>query len=112
MRAMEDLRDMLCDELDKIAEKGEMTTGMLDNVYKLSQSMVNLDVIMEHNEEWSGAGEWEARGNYDRGNSNTNRGMHYVRGHYSRDSGISRTGYGRDDWDQSMMDRPMMPRRR
>ena len=112
-RTMEDLRDMLSDELDKIASKDQMSTGTLDNVYKLTQSICNLDKIMERDEEWSGAGEWEARGNYDRGNSNANRGMHYVRGHYSR-NGYSRDGgYSRDDgWDQPAMDRPMMSRRR
>lgn len=45
-RQMDELRDMLCEELDKIAEKGELTAGSLDTVDKLTHSIKSLDTIM------------------------------------------------------------------
>lgn len=46
MRYMEELKDMLCDELDKIASKGELTAGTLDTVQKLTHSLKSIDTIM------------------------------------------------------------------
>lgn len=74
-RSMEDLKDMICRELEEIAEKGEMSAGDLDTVYKLvmtKEKLLRIDEIED------GMG----------GSSYANRGKHYVRGHYSR-SGYS-----------------------
>lgn len=109
MKAMEDLRDMLCEELDEIARKQEMSAGDLEAVHKLTDTIKNIDKIsiMEEDGEYSQAGDWEVegRGNYSRGNSYANRGKHYVRGHYSRDGGrgIMR-GYSRDGARDRMME--------
>lgn len=40
------VRDMLCDELDAIAEKGEITAGGLDVVDKLTHSIKSIDTIL------------------------------------------------------------------
>ena len=104
MKALDDLRDMLCEELDEIAKKPEMSAGDLEAVHKLTDTIKNIDKICLMEEEgYSQAGDWEleGRGNYGRGNSYANRGKHYVRGHYSRDGGGSyhgggRGGYSRD----------------
>lgn len=87
MKAMRDLRDMLCDELDKIAAKRDMNPGDLETVHKLTDTIKNIDKIeILEDEGYSNSAEWRAdvRGNYGR---NDRRGEHYVRGHYSRDDG-------------------------
>lgn len=87
MKAMRDLRDMLCDELDKIAAKHDMNPGDLETVHKLTDTIKNIDKIeILEDEGYSNSAEWRAdvRGSYGR---NDRRGEHYVRGHYSRDDG-------------------------
>lgn len=87
MYALDKIREQLCDELDEIARKGELGSGDLELVHKLTDTIKNIDKIcMLEDSGYSGAGEWEAdmRGVYGRGSSYANRGKHYVRGHYSR----------------------------
>ena len=127
------VKEMLCKEIDKIAEKGEMNMPTLDNLYKLTDVVKNIDKIVMLEEEqgedgeyserrysrrgYSRGGDWEARGSYGHGNayddggsSYAGRGQHYVRGHYSREGGgysqgggYSRGGYSRDGSRDSMM---------
>lgn len=89
MKSMEELRDLLCDELDKIAMKGELTAGSLDTIDKLTHSIKSIDTIM--------AMEGESYDNYQDGSYRS-----YARGggrSYRRDSmgRYSRRGYSRDD---------------
>lgn len=98
MKALEDLRRTLCSELDEISKKKEINTQMLENIWKLTSSIKNIDkIMMAEGEEmgYSQAGNWNAniRGTYGDGNSYANRGQHYVRGHYSRDGYDMRDGY-------------------
>lgn len=88
-RTMEDLKDMLCKELDDIAMKGKIGAGELQTVHMLTDTIKNIDKIGMLDEGYSGDGEWNARGSYGRnGNGDNYSGrMHYVRGHYSRDDG-------------------------
>jgi len=118
MKAMEDLRDKLCEELDDIARKPEMGAGDLEIAHKLTDTIKNIDKIkcMEEDGGYSQTGDWEmeGRGTYGRGSSYANRGRHYVRGHYSRDGGMdggnyssrrdSRGRYSRDDGRSEMME--------
>ena len=98
MKAMEELRETLCAELDEIARKGEMSAGDLEAVHKLTDTIKNIDKIIMHEENgYSQAGGRNIRG-YGDGNSYANRGEHWVRGHYSRDgemSGARRDNRGR-----------------
>lgn len=107
MKSLYDLKELLCKELDKISQKGELSAGTLETVHKLTDTIKNIDKIMmlEEDGEYSRAGgDWEARGSYGRGMSRdggsyarggsyddggsyANRGKHYVRAHYSRDDG-------------------------
>ena len=82
-KAMYDLRNMLCDELDELARKGELGAGDLEIAHKLTATIKNIDKIeaMEEDGYSSRRDEYDMRG---RGR----RGTHYVRGHYSRDNGI------------------------
>lgn len=109
MRDMEKLCNLICDELDKIAEKG-LNTGNLETAYKLIDMYKDLKdadyhcVKKEYYEQEMGMdGYSEARRrdsmgrysradgrmmpDYDRDSSYRGRrsGEHYVRGHYSRD---------------------------
>lgn len=81
-RTMDDLKDMLCKELDEIAMKGQIAAGDLQTIHMLTDTIKNIDKIGMLDEGYSGdGGEWDARGSYGRGDSY---GRHYVRGHYSR----------------------------
>ena len=74
MEYMDKLRDKLCDELDEIARKGELGAGDLEIVHKLTDTIKNLDKIeiLEEDGGYSQAGDWEARGSYERGSSYRN----------------------------------------
>lgn len=90
-KSMYDLRNMLCDELDELARKGELGAGDLEIAHKLTATIKNIDKIeMMEDGGYSRDGDWQSgmRGAYDRDMSNARRGTHYVRGHYSRDGGI------------------------
>lgn len=83
MRYMEELKDMLCDELDKIASKGELTAGSLDTVQKLTHSLKSIETIMA----MEGYGD-----SYD----NMGYGRNYMRGGVNQNrSGRGRDGMGR-----------------
>ena len=96
-KAMYELRNMLCDELDELARKGDLGAGDLEIAHKLTDTIKNIDKIemMEDDSyserysrdgDCSRGGDWQAdmRGTYGRGSSYARRGTHYVRGHYSR----------------------------
>ena len=105
------LRNTLCNELEEFANKGELNTGDLDVIHKLTDTIKNTYKIeMYEDGGYSRGGEWEAdmRGAYGRGNSYANRGQHYVRGHYSRDGeggGHSQRGYSPEGSRQEMLDK-------
>ena len=46
MHKMEELKEMLCEELDKITKKGELSAGSLDVVDKLTHSIKSIDTII------------------------------------------------------------------
>ena len=101
MKAMYELRDMLCKELEEVARKGELGAGDLEIVHKLTDTIKNIDKIEMLEDEgysrdgdysqrrYSRDGDWQAdmHGTYGNGNSYARRGTHYVRGHYSRGNG-------------------------
>ncbi|MCX4357962.1 MAG: hypothetical protein OSJ43_17380 [Oscillospiraceae bacterium] len=110
MKTLDDLRESLCAELDKIAREKTINATNLEHVYKLTDSIKNIYKIeMLENGGYSEAGEWSAGGNYSNESSYANRGQHYVRGHYSRDDGYSgrrdsRGRYSRDDGHSGMIE--------
>ena len=88
MKAMEDLRDMLCDELHNITEQGEITSGSLEVIDKLTHSIKSIDTILAMEE----AGYAKERGysKYDGGWYDEGYGRRHARGRGSssrRDSG-------------------------
>lgn len=100
MEKLYKLKEKLCSELEEIARKPEMSAGDLEAVHKLTDTIKNIDKICMLEES-------------DGGYSSANRGMHYVRGHYSRDGDMGRNyssrrdsmgRYSRDDGRSEMME--------
>lgn len=100
-KKLEGLKYMLCKEMEEIADKGNLSSGDLDDVYKLSGAAKRLACLIEIEDSGSsGRGSYDGgsyRGrSYDRGGSydgsydGGSSGRHYVRGHYSRDNGKMR----------------------
>jgi hypothetical protein len=114
MRYIEDLKEMLCDELDKIASKGELTAGTLDTVQKLTHSLKSVETIMamegygDSYDDWSYEdGSYERGGNRGGGNRRSGRGRErdsmgrYTSRSYARDGrGRPRRMYSGDDMEK------------
>lgn len=116
------LMDYVCEELEDIEREG-LKASNLDSTDKLINIKKNLLKIQKYESEMedgysSNDGYWSAEGSYARdgrgrgGYSSARRGMHYVRGHYSRDDGYSSARrrdsmgrYSRAEAKESMMDR-------
>lgn len=85
MDELYNLKDMLCEELEKIASKGELTAGSLETVDTLAHALKNIDKIIESKEEEDGySGRYydgSYRGSYARGRTNARRDS---MGRYSR----------------------------
>ena len=104
MQKMEELRSMLCDELDKITKKGELSAGSLDVVDKLTHSIKSIDTIMAMEDAGysneSGYSYARGRGSNARRDSmgrysNRDRGGSYDDNSYGR--GSYERGYSRND---------------
>ena len=86
MKYLEELKEMLCEELEKIGKKGELSAGSLETVHKLTDTIKNLGKI-EMLEEQSVGYSHESGNSYARG-----RGRNAKRdsmGRYSREGGYS-----------------------
>lgn len=89
MDSMYRLEEMCCRELDKIIERGELSSSALQQAHMLTDTVKNVYKIEML---CGGEGEYSRDG----GSSYANRGQHYVRGHYSRDGGNGGGSYGRN----------------
>lgn len=92
MDELYNLKDMLCDELEKIASKGELTAGSLDTVDKLAHALKNIDKVIETKEDEWYSGRYHDgsyRGSYARGRTNARRDSmgRYSSREYSRAAG-------------------------
>jgi len=88
---MEELKEMLCDELDKIVDKGTISMSDLEIVHKLVDTIKNIHKIDMYDESgYSGDGDWNATGTYGRSyrGGRMSRGRNYSRGRYSYDDGM------------------------
>lgn len=94
MEYMHELKEKLCDELEEIANKGELGAGDLEIVHKLTDTIKNLDKIeMLEDGGYSQAGDWEIEGRaYNHGSSYARRKRDSM-GRYSRDGRMMRGGY-------------------
>ena len=95
MDYMHDLKEKLCDELEEIARKPEMSAGDLEAINKLTDTIKNICKIdmLEDGGGYSQAGDWEIKGRaYNRGSSYARRKRDSM-GRYSRDGRMMRGGY-------------------
>lgn len=91
MKSYEKIKEMLCEELETIAKKGELTAGSLDTVDKLTHAIKSIETIIamnEYNDDgYSNRGSYARRYTREGGNSYARYGN--VRrdsmGRYSRD---------------------------
>lgn len=109
MHEMYKLKDMLCEELEKITKKGELSAGSLDAVDKLTHSIKSIDTIIAMDEyseddgmsyEGSYARRGGNRGGGNRGNSNARGQRRNSMGRYSRNSyrdSYGNGGYSREE---------------
>lgn len=76
MKALNDIRNMLCEELDELARKGELGAGDLEIIHKAVSAIKNIDKIEMFDSGYSRGGNWDAniRGAY--GRENSYRGRH------------------------------------
>lgn len=88
MRKLDEIRDILCEELDEIVKGGKLSVGDLDTLHKITDTIKNIYKI-EMLETEESYGDWEAKGHYSRdemrASPNVSYGRHWVRWHYSRD---------------------------
>lgn len=112
MHEMYELKEMLCDELNKITKKGELSAGSLDVIDKLTHSIKSIETIMAMDEYSEEGGSYEG-GSYARGGRGGNRGggnrgrsnargrsrdsMGGYSGGYSNRGSYARGGYSRDE---------------
>ena len=107
MHVYEEMKEMLCNELENIAKKGELTAGSLETVDKLTHSIKSIETIMamnEYNDDYS----YESRPNGNMSARNYRGGHSYARGrgrNARRDSmGRYSNGYSYDDAKADMID--------
>lgn len=86
MHEIYELKDMLCEELEKYGSKGDLNTGELEIVDKLAHAVKNLGKIIEMADEEEYSGEMMGGGSYQRGGQGGNRGggSSYRGGSYQR----------------------------
>ena len=88
MKKLDEIRDVLCEELDGIVKGGKLSVADLDTLHKITDTIKNIYKI-EMLETEESYGDWEAKDNYSRDEMrtlpNVSYGRHWVRGHYSRD---------------------------
>lgn len=105
MRTYDKIKDMLCDELDEIAKKNELTSSNLDVIYKAVDVIKDLTTVEAMEQEGYSndgySGRYPYYHIYDDGNSYTRK--RDSMGRYSRDDGYSRDSM-KDELRQ-MMDR-------
>lgn len=97
MEKLRKIREMVCDELDSIAKRGELSAGSLETLDKLTHTLKSIDTVIA-------MGDYEGGASYDgadggaMGGVSGRRGRSRTTGRYvSRDGGYSgRRGYSRD----------------
>lgn len=113
MEYMHELKEMLCDELMQIADKGELTAGSLDTIDKLTHSIKSIATIMAMEDSEYSYENGNMGGNMNSYRGNSYRGGSYrgyaqrrdSRGRYSRNSYARRGGYSRDEETEKMVEK-------
>ena len=113
MEYIEKIKKMLCKELDEYAMKQKLTGGDLDMIWKLTDTVKNLDKISMLEESEDGYSEARGRGrSYMHGSSYDDDMMYSERrgrGRYAKRDSMGRyssdVGSSYDDYSEAIMDR-------
>lgn len=92
MHGIDDIRMNLCEELERYADKKDMTKSDLEAIQKLADTIKNLDKIEMADQYSHDGGEWNAMGSYGR-----NRGRSYTGNNYRRGRSYAGDGYAYAD---------------
>lgn len=111
-KSLDEIKRMICEEIDEIAKKGEMSAGDLDVINKLVITKEKLLRIEELEEDlgYSEDGEWSAIGSYGRNSSYDGYGSYdrsnsYYRGNpYARRDMRGRYSRAEESVKSKMMD--------
>lgn len=97
-KSLNKIKEMLCDELDNIAKRGELSPGSLETVDKLTHSLKSVVTIMATEDYDEGGASYDGADGGAMGGYSGRRGRSRTTGRYvSRDGGYSgRRGYSRD----------------
>lgn len=108
-RMYEDLKEILCHELNEITRKGDIDREGLDDVYKLSSAITMVESLMkkdaqgEHSQERGTSNHmpmWSYEGSYDSYNNSNERGVTDGRdAGRSRAYGNNSNGYSEDSYE-------------
>lgn len=94
-KSLNKIKEMLCDELDNIAKRGELSPGSLETVDKLTHSLKSVVTIMAMEDYDEGGASYDGADGGAMGGVSGRRGRSRTTGRYvSRDGGYS----GRRDW--------------
>lgn len=109
MKHLEELREILCVELDKFAKSGDVTANTLDKIHKLTDTIKNIDKIQMLEDGDGYSGDWMGDDRmYGASNARGRRGnvKRDSMGRYSRDTERGmRDGYSREDAKEQMLDK-------
>ena len=106
MEYMHELKEKLEKELKEMTKSGKLSIDMVDKLVATIYRICKMDAMKDEGYSYDDG--------YDNGSSYARRGMHYVRGHYSRDGGMNNseyhgmtysraTGYSRHDAKHTMI---------
>ena len=86
MHKLEELKEMLCEELEEYGSKEKLDMGGLEIVDKLAHAIKNIDKIMESDYSEGRSYRGSYRGNYGEGSYRGNYGEGSYRGNYGEES--------------------------
>lgn len=94
MEKLRKIREMVCDELDSIAKRGELSAGSLETLDKLTHTLKSIDTVIAMGDYEGGASYDGADGGAMGGGVSGRRGRSRTTGRYvSRDGGYSGRRY-------------------
>lgn len=94
MEKLRKIREMVCDELDSIAKRGELSAGSLETLDKLTHTLKSIDTVIEMGDYDGGASYDGADGGAMGGGVSGRRGRSRTTGRYvSREGGYSGRRY-------------------
>lgn len=105
MKSYEKIKEMLCEELETIAKKGELTAGSLDTVDKLTHAIKSIETIIamnEYNDDgYSNRGSYESRNGSSGARRYTRDGSMDGGNSYARYGNVRRDSMGRYSRDEA-----------